>query len=135
MLGYGEDGKVGAYSVVATMTARRPLIELQLADGRVVVGTAEHPFFTGVPGVDGPDEAGAWTDLGDLAPGATVLSLSNGALVPSEVARVTPLPERGTVHNLTVEGAKTFFAEGILVHNKTQCSQHSTLGIIPNAPP
>jgi hypothetical protein len=69
--------------------------------------TAEHPLYVIGKG---------WTRAGDVQAG-DVLFLDYGGEKP--VSRIIYLQRTVQVYNLTVEGTHTYFANGVLVHNKS----------------
>jgi hypothetical protein len=69
--------------------------------------TAEHPLYVIGKG---------WTRAGDVQAG-DVLFLDYGGEKP--VSRIIYLSRTVQVYNLTVEGTHTYFANGVLVHNKS----------------
>jgi hypothetical protein len=100
----------------------QPLVSLNLSDGRSVRATKEHPFF--VPSL------GEYIPIGELAPHTMLLALENDAAPLTQLTALglaSTLPE--TVYNLTVSGTRNYFAEGILVHNKSpnECPYNASL--------
>ncbi|MEI9952977.1 MAG: Hint domain-containing protein [Pseudomonadota bacterium] len=81
-----------------------------------LVATDNHPFFT---------EAG-WVRAEDLRVGSTLLSLdeargttrSEPGLKPTSIARLTLEGGSGPTYNLLVEGQHSYFAAGVLVHDR-----------------
>jgi len=66
--------------------------------------TPEHPVWAG----------GAWVPLGEVPAGATLLGVDLAPLAAAEPVLDTP----ATVYDLTVSPPNTYFAGGVLVHNK-----------------
>jgi len=67
--------------------------------------TDRHPFLV----------SGRWVDAGQLAPGDALLR-SDGSF--ETVRSIEIVEKEETVYDLTVEPTSTFFAGGVLVHNK-----------------
>jgi hypothetical protein len=100
---------------------------LELADGRALVVTPEHPIYL-------PDRR-RYVAAGALRGEARLLgvtaALSTASVIGAGYARARN-PEPTTVYNITVAGEENYFAEGVLVHNK---SGAGTDGPCPPAPP
>jgi hypothetical protein len=79
-------------------------LEIVMDDGRVLRATAEHPVATGA----------GWTRAGSLRVGEGIVSI-----------RVVRGPVR--VYDLEVEPDPTFFAGGVLVHNKTPAERNGSI--------
>jgi len=79
----------------------------------VVEGVTEnHPFFD--------PTTGQWRPVRELQRGSPLLGwLGRGEARAVEVTAVAERAERATVYDLTIEGEHDFFAEGLLVHNKS----------------
>ena len=90
-----------------------------MPDGRELRATAEHPFY--VPSIAG------YVPLGQLRSDQPLITLEAaagtvelgivGAGLPTVTSFASAPPE--TVYNLTVSGTHNYFAEGVLVHNKS----------------
>jgi hypothetical protein len=63
---------------------------------------------------------GGWVHAGELVEGDVVriLSASSGALDARKIVHVAPIPADGPVCDLSVEDCQTYFAAGVLAHNK-----------------
>lgn len=89
-------------------TARVVRLDRAHADAVLRVGalraTAEHPVWAG----------GAWVPAGELRPGDALLSVGGVALPAPAIELAAPT----TVYDLEVTPPHTFFAGGVLVHNK-----------------
>jgi hypothetical protein len=84
---------------------------LRLAGGRALRVTANHPLWTGA----------GWAAAGSLQPGDEVFALTDGKGDLARLAVVAVEPSASpasALHDLTVADCHTFFACGILVHNK-----------------
>lgn len=84
---------------------------VRLAGGRALRVTSNHPLWTGA----------GWADAGSVRPGDQVFALAGGGndLVRVEVVVVEPSAvAAGSLHDISVADCHTFFASGILVHNK-----------------
>jgi hypothetical protein len=86
---------------------------------RVVVGdvaidgvTGEHPFYD--------PERGRWVPASALAPGSAVVVRTATGTVPGVISAVDWRDATAEVYNLSVDGPETYFAEGVLVHNKSE---------------
>jgi RHS repeat-associated protein len=96
--------------VERSVTAVLPHLDDEIArvtiDGQIITTTPDHPFYT--------IEAG-WVEAGLLWPGAHVQTTAGSGVVAS----VAPESFQGTLWDLTVDGAHTFFVgQGeALVHN------------------
>jgi hypothetical protein len=94
-----------------------PLLRVSCANGTELFVTAEHNLAA----------PSGWRPVGELKPGDRLLSLlaavpacegAQRALLATTVVAITPLPPRDSVYDLTVEGTHTYFAGGVLAHNK-----------------
>jgi len=115
VLAYDERaGRVVERPVTATFThPDQPVGALPLSDGRVLRVTANHPIYL-------PDQQ-RYADAGALTRDERLLTLSATAQTSSLIAgpfQVTTA-DSVTVYNITVAGEHNYFAEGVLVHNKT----------------
>lgn len=109
-----DSGTLGEHTVVATMRGRATRRYRIDAGDHVIDGvTAEHPFFD--------PRTQTWRTASSLAPGDVVLALGpDGATRPATIRAVHSEEEPAfEVFNLTVDGPHTYFANGILVHNKS----------------
>lgn len=89
---------------------------LQLADGRRLLATDSHPIYVA--------NRAEYVAAGEIAAGDEVVVLDQSSAVPrsTKVQVLQALvagSERATVFDLTVEGHHNYFADGILVHNKS----------------
>lgn len=90
---------------------------LHVAAGELVLAgvTAEHPFYDA--------ERGAWVEASALREGTRLLGWLGSADVRElSVTAHRPAPSAGKVEvfNLTIDGPeRNYFAEGLLVHNKS----------------
>jgi len=82
----------------------RELVELKSSDGRVVRMTPEHLVRVG----------SAWERAGDIGPGDIVQPDT-----PNDVIFVSRNAVTARVFDLSVEPCQTYFANGVLVHNKS----------------
>lgn len=94
------------------------------SEGLVVVNgrlraTANHPFYANGRWVRA-DELGVGDSLVMLNHGATALS-SDANLGRMAVSSLSFEPERSTTYNIEVANQHTYFADGLLVHNKPAC--------------
>ena len=89
----------------------KPYLELSFSHGGPLLNvTAEHPFYCD----------GAWLAAASLRVGSRVVcaALEAGGVAPAEVTGIRASSDALIVYNLSVSGCHTFFAGGILVHNK-----------------
>jgi hypothetical protein len=92
---------------------RQPVGELRTATGSLRV-TANHPIYDA--------SVGRFVAAGSLSAPFQALELaSSWSTSPSVLSGFVPLNETETVYNFTVANAHTYFAEGLLVHNKQRC--------------
>ncbi len=105
----GPDGSLGMSRVIAVRHARSStMLAVTISDGRELWVTPDHPV--GVPG-------GRFLAAGRLQPGDTIRTGD------ADMAVVRIDRRRGDrVVDLTVEPDENFFANGVLVHNKTVIS-------------
>lgn len=112
ILSYHERGKRLEPRAVSAVHESPPALMLQvrLSDGREVNVTHAHKL-------GGP---AGWRAVGDLLPGDEVWSVDAGAaaLAPTKVVSVVTVAPRGPVYDLSVEQTHTYFAAGVLAHNK-----------------
>ncbi len=102
ILGLSDDGEVAVNEVVETY--RTLAVEFFIINDEISV-TGTHPFLVG----------GDWIEAQDIRVG-DILAGSGGTAVPVNSIQ---LVEHGVrVFNVSVSGDHTFFAGGILVHNK-----------------
>jgi hypothetical protein len=92
---------------------------LRVQAGELVVEgvTATHPFWNPVDKV--------WRAAGELVEGTPVLGWIGADAQRLDVAAVQRVPGSVPVFNLSVDGEQNYFAEGILVHNKSPESKDS----------
>jgi hypothetical protein len=160
----GPDSCFGAGTLIATPSGHRPIEELELgdlvlaydeptgrvvprpvtatfvhldqrvgslpmSDGRVLRVTANHPIYL-------PDEE-RYAVAGELAGDERLLALSGSAQTSSLIAGTFHASTvTATVYNITVAGEHNYFAEGVLVHNKTDggCDPVSFSGVCSPSP-
>lgn len=116
VLGYDEALQaVVARPVTARMQHADAVVgQLVLGDGRAIVTTPDHPFY--VAGV------GRYRPAQELRPDADLLSLSNNGRLSSATTTgyfLAADPVRMPVFNISVAGVHNYFADGVLVHNKS----------------
>jgi Pretoxin HINT domain len=93
--------------------ARQRVGELRTAGGALRV-TANHPIYDA--------SARRFVAAGSLSEPFRALELaSNWSTSSSVLSGFVPLNEEETVYNFTVANVHTYFAEGLLVHNKERC--------------
>lgn len=93
---------------------------LTTSDGRTLRVTGEHPIYV-------PD-ANRYVEAKDLAGDERLLALgARGAVRSSIGSALEPSTTTETVYNITVAGVHNYFAEGVLVHNKTGGSRNNCL--------
>ncbi|RKH92711.1 hypothetical protein D7Y15_43620, partial [Corallococcus sp. AB030] len=97
--------RVGVFEVVAASSHRAARWRVELTDGRVLVATPNHLVYRRFAG---------WTQVRALRPGELLEGLR-----PGLVRRAAPEGE-GAVVQLTVHGARTYEAAGLLSHNIKQ---------------
>jgi len=88
--------------------------QLVLGDGRTLVATPNHPFYVSSEGRYRPAE--------ELQVGTELLSLFDSGRLSSATATgyfLSAAPVQMPVFNITVAGVHNYFAEGVLVHNKS----------------
>jgi hypothetical protein len=103
--------------VVRTFEYPSHLGHLILQDGTRIRTTPDHPFFR----IDWHDLAPGFSIAfaAHLNPGDTVLSLDESQLQFASVERLEfEHLEQDLVYNFTVQDTHTYFAEGVLVHNR-----------------
>jgi hypothetical protein len=84
---------------------------LQFIDGRILRVTANHLVYS----------SGQWVEASELSPGDSVSSLTfdHCGITSLILENVINRPfETETLYDITVDNCHTFFAQGILVHNK-----------------
>jgi len=99
--------KSGTVSTLFVHPETHDFITLRIGT-RSIITTPEHPFF-----VDG-----RWVKAGQLVAGDTLSLLEEGTLRPLRLDTVTRYSGTETTYNLNVEPYRTYFVDGILVHNK-----------------
>lgn len=93
--------------------ARQPVGELRTSTGPLRV-TANHPIYDA--------SAGRFVAAGSLSEPFQALELAATWATSRGLLRgFVPLEEEETVYNFTVANVHTYFAEGLLVHNKSRC--------------
>ena len=102
VIGLSDDGEAVVNEVVETH--RTLAVEYFVMNGEISV-TGTHPFLVG----------GDWIEAQDMRVG-DILAGPDGAAVP--VNSVESVDYGVRVYNISVSGSHTFFAGGILVHNK-----------------
>jgi len=106
VLGRGASGEDRVGTVVATRRAERNAhIQIVLASGETLGVTAEHPVAA----------AGAWIRAGQLVVGDCVDTQRDRLRIVRIERRSGPV----RVCDLQVDGCANFFANGVLVHNKS----------------
>lgn len=101
--------------------------QLVLGDGRTIVTTPNHPFYDAGEGRYRPAE--------ELRPDAELLSLSHTGRLSSATNVgyfMAAEPVRATVFNIEVAGVHNYFADGVLVHNKSPIDPCAGLSAEPN---
>ena len=100
----------GPRPVLARSLTRRDaaLCRLGTECGRSIAGTADHPVW--VEGV-------GFTPLAEVTPGMRACVLEPSGIAARTIVSVEGLRRRADVYDIAVEGAREFFAGGILVHN------------------
>lgn len=90
----------------------RPLLKVELTDGRTLWTTDEHPFYDAA--------TRSYKPAGKLVAGDLVVGLTPGARAAQlSVAKAAPAGELADVYNITMEGEyANYVADGVLVHNK-----------------
>lgn len=116
VLGYDEELRaVVARPVTARMQHAEAVVgQLVLDDGRTIVTTPNHPFYVA--------DEGRYRSAEDLRPDADLLSLSSTGRLASAATTgyfMAAAPIRMPVFNITVAGVHNYFADGVLVHNKS----------------
>lgn len=98
-------------------SASREIFEIRVG-GSVVRATAQHPFWV--------TEKRAWVRADALVAGDVLVLLEGDDPLPASIESITTVTreEPTDVFDLTVDGPEhTFFADGILVHNKEPLPQ------------
>lgn len=85
--------------------------ELRLASGRVLRVTRDHPIYL-------PGES-RFAAASELTVGAELVQVDGGALGATAILSFPERATQMTVYNLEVAGFHNYFAEGVLVHNKS----------------
>lgn len=102
---------------------RQPVGELRTATGPLRV-TANHPIYDA--------SAGRFVAAGSLREPFQALELAGPwATSRGLLMGFVPLDEEETVYNFTVANVHTYFAEGLLVHNKSRCGYPGDPGDCP----
>jgi hypothetical protein len=113
----GGEARVASVTHLRSARSSR-VLRVTLEDGRTLDATREHPVAT----------SGGWRRAGDLAPGESLRVMGNAdarhASTPSlaRIRAVERVAGSRTVYDLTVEPHSVFFADGVLVRNKTIAS-------------
>lgn len=114
----GRDGVVA--SIQAHMAfPDRQVYTLTFSDGKTLTLTAGHPLFSPLQGWRSLSPEQTHKENPELA--VTKLEIDdsihtiNGAVT---LLSITPTPGLVPVYNITVDGPHTFYANGVLVHNK-----------------
>ena len=89
---------------------------LKLPNGKSIGVTSNHPIYA--------SDLNTYIPAGELDRGQMLVMKQTSSMSTDTVAIEASLPlwshERGTVYNISVAGVQNYFAEGLLVHNKTQ---------------
>lgn len=104
-----ETGELARRRVVRAMKRPSPpeLVRVSAA-GCAITCTADHPVRT----------TAGWVRASELKVGETVFLLEGNALREGRISQANRVTApSGSVYNLEIEGAHTYFAGGILVHN------------------
>jgi hypothetical protein len=93
----------------------RPVLQYSVPSGPPLFATAEHPIYSA--------GAGAFVPAGELTGAFTVLALNSMAAASEAEAAFDPTAAAALkpVYDLTVLPHHNYFANGILVHNKSPC--------------
>lgn len=103
------DGTLEARSVTAVHPGPpAPMLRIDCAGGLRLHVTPPHRLMT----------AGGWERAGLLKPGDVLRCLGDDGLRSLEIVAIEAVPARGPVFDLTVEATHTYFANGVLAHNK-----------------
>ncbi len=114
VLAYDErSARVVPRQVTATFVhANHTIGALTTKDGRTLRVTANHPIYL-------PDE-GRYTNAGQLRGDERLLGLHHTAVTSMISAGYAETAgDLATVYNISVAGEENYFAEGVLVHNKS----------------
>lgn len=96
--------------IISTPNQSQHWVDVTLANGKTIVATQGHPFYT----------SQGWRDAAVLKQGDLLqLKGEDGEAISSEVVRIERRTEVRTTYNLEVANAHTFFVgdDGALVHN------------------
>lgn len=96
-------------AVTATHRSHVTAVRRIALEDRVLTCSGEHPFWSG----------GAWVAAKDLVAGAPVHVWSGRECTQKRIVSVTDEAGPIRVFNISVAGEETYFANGVLVHNKT----------------
>lgn len=103
------DGTLEARSVTAVHPGPpAPMLRIDCADGLRLHVTPPHRLMT----------AGGWERAGLLKPGDVLRCLGDDGLRTLDIVAIEAVPARDPVFDLTVEATHTYFANGVLAHNK-----------------
>ena len=113
VLAYDEaDRDLRACAVIQTFAHEpEPYLHIWLVDGSRIEVTPNHPLSRDL----------RWVPAGSVRAGDRLDALATGldGMVGLAVERVEPSGREAPVFNLEVDGAHTYFANGVLAHNKT----------------
>lgn len=103
------DGTLEARSVTAVHPAPpTPMLRIDCANGLRLQVTPPHRLMT----------TRGWQRAGLLRPGNLLRCLGDDGLQPLAIEAIEVVPAQGPVYDLTVEATHTYFANGVLAHNK-----------------
>jgi|GEM_PF-6115761 len=112
VLAFDEQSKETRVCKVVQCQTHKPdqYLEIRFAEGRILRVTANHPIYSD----------GCWVAAGNLRPGERVCVLtSDGRGIDNlQVEAVEKNSRVEPLYDLTIADCHTFFADGILVHNK-----------------
>jgi hypothetical protein len=116
ILSWHEESEQVREGTVARVFARppQPFLDIELEEGPPISVTAYHHLWVSSLGREG------WMEAGALRPGDELFAPvgAPARLVPRKVRRITARPAGPAVYDLSVEPTHTYFAGGILAHNK-----------------
>jgi len=105
VVGFDPETRRRVVTTVTAMVPKAAATTLRLGDGLRV--TPDHPVFAD----------GAFRPAGALSPGSGLLTEDGAPLVAASLERVSG---EVTVYDLSVDWPHTYFAGGVLVHNKSR---------------
>ena len=121
------DGKKVVQSKVSKiMTSVRTdgYLQITLSNEKVIRVTDDHPFYV----------SGKYIPAGKLTTKSKLSMIGEkDAFVPLEITSIKRVKKVSKVYNMTVDGNHNYFAEGVLVHNKSVSSPPSSPSS-PSAP-